>query len=149
MSNDDFNRAVQAEVARQVLGAKIQRIHEAGQKAYPDWDSRAAAVVAQGDVDQIVSAIDDASTATDHKPERTARLLHELGSDPEKAARVVGLDKRQRIAELTRMDIAASRPKAPTVPQPPPRQKHWLEGNDEKKVTEDFFATMKRRAERR
>jgi hypothetical protein len=149
-SNDDINRVVDAEVARRVMAEKIQRIDQAGRKAYPeDWDNRSRMVIAQSD-DQncIISAIDDITVVT-KTPEEAARVIYDLGGDGEQAARVVGADQRQRIAALARMADAAAKPKAPTIPTPPPRTKHWLESDDERQVTENFHAMLKRRSERR
>jgi hypothetical protein len=137
MSNaDDLNRAVEQAVT-------IRRVAEAGHKEFPsDWKERTDLLHVLGAGVQIIDDV-SAASSTPH------RLYHHLGGDLATAARIAELDPRQRIRELGRFDMEMARPKALPTPTPPARPKHWPEGSDEKQVTEEFYAMMKRKAQRR
>jgi hypothetical protein len=108
MSNDEFNRAV----ANAVLIDKANRVNVNGQREFPDWKERAQILDAVGVQLRMIPEVEAASSAPH-------RVLHHLAGNPEEAARVAGLEPRQRFVQWVKIDQQLSRPKAPTVPQPP------------------------------
>jgi hypothetical protein len=147
-NNDDFNRAVQAAAEAQVQARQTYKdtadVRDAGLSQFPDFQQSLATLQVLGVTDlNVVSDLIALDKANAHV------VLDQLAKDPEKAAQLADMDPRRRISEFTRMADAAARPKVPATPTPPRRAKHWLESDDEKQVTENFHAMLKRRSERR
>lgn len=103
----DFNTAVQAEAARQRLYDDILIVKAAGLKDFPDFNQSLGILTALGATnDDFVSDVLAVDKSSAHV------ILDKLAKDPEKAASLVTMDSRRRIAELTRMAVV-SNPAAP------------------------------------
>lgn len=111
----DFNAAVQAEASRQRLYADTVDVKAAGIRQFGSTFNEALntlnAVGATSD--DFVSDIMAVDKANAHV------LLTKLAADPDQASVLVGMNSKQRIAELTRLSMAATTPPADPAPKPP------------------------------
>lgn len=115
----DFNSAVDAAAAKRVFYADTEVVKAAGLSAFNDFGESLQILNAIGvtndDFVEDILAVDKVGA---HK------ILDKLAKDPEKAASLVGMDSRRRIAELTRMaDIVAPKTEVKTaaVAEPAPK----------------------------
>jgi hypothetical protein len=94
----NFDAAVKAEAAKQRLYDDTVAVRSAGEHAFKDFGETLQILNAVGATnDEFVSDLLAVDKAGAHK------ILDKLAKDPEKAASLVGMDSRRRIAELTRM----------------------------------------------
>lgn len=117
-SPDDFNSAVQREAAMQRMNEDTVAVRNAGLAAFSDFNDSLAMLTAIGltkDAEIILDifAVDKANAHV---------LLDKLAKDPERAAALVTMNPRHRIAELTRMTTLAeaAKPAAAVEPKPAP-----------------------------
>jgi hypothetical protein len=107
----DFNSAVDAAAEKKLFYADTEVVKAAGLSLFPDFGESLTILNAIGvtndDFVEDVLAVDKVGA---HK------ILDKLAKDPEKAASLVGMDSRRRIAELTRM---ADAPKIEVKPPKP------------------------------
>jgi hypothetical protein len=115
----DFNAAVRTEAQRLRLADDSTAVRDAGLREFgTDFNQSLSILTAVGATnDDMVLDLIAVDRANAHK------ILANLAKDPEKAASLVGMDSRRRIAELTRMADAIVAPKsadpAPKAPAPP------------------------------
>lgn len=111
----DFNTAVQREAQRLRLADDSTAVRDAGFKEFGgDFGNSLSILTAIGATsDDIVLDVLAVDKANAHK------IFENLAKDPEKAASLVGMDPRRRIAELTRMSDALA-PKAAAAPAAKP-----------------------------
>jgi hypothetical protein len=110
----DFQAAVQAEASKQRLYDDTLVVRSAGLKDFPDFNQSLGILTAIGATnDDFVSDILAVDKGGAHV------LIDKLAKDPEKAATLVTMDSRRRIAELTRMTIAPAAAQAAPVAAPP------------------------------
>jgi hypothetical protein len=106
----DFQAAVRAQSAADRLKEDSLAVLATGQQAFGDFGQSLSILTAVGALsDDIVSdliAIDKTSAHI---------IIDKLAKDPEKAASLVTMDSRRRIAELTRMTVVPA-----AAPQPAP-----------------------------
>lgn len=117
----DFNTAVQREAQRQRMAEDSTAVRDAGVKEFgADFSQTLSILTAVGATsDDMVLDLLAVDKPNAHK------ILANLAKDPEKAASLVGMDSRRRIAELTRMaDALAPKidPAAPAKPAAPGKQ---------------------------
>ena len=100
----DFQTAVQQEAARQRLYSDSAEIKTAGTKAYGQQFGEALGLLTAigATSDDFVSDL----VATDKQNAHV--IMTKLAADPELAANLVQMDSKRRIAELTRMSMAAT-----------------------------------------
>lgn len=111
----DFNSAVKAEAAKQRLYDDTLAVRTAGETEFKDFNESLQVLNAIGATnDDFVSDLLAVDKAGAHK------LLDKLAKDPEKAASLVGMDSRRRIAELTRMADAPKTEVKPVAEAPKP-----------------------------
>lgn len=112
----DFEAAVRAESAKARLYEDTMTVRQAGEGAFADFGDSLAILNAIGVTnDDFVSDVLAVDKAGAHV------ILDKLAKDPEKAASLVGMDSRRRIAELTRMaDAPKTEPKPAPVAEPKP-----------------------------
>lgn len=104
----DFNAAVKAQAAKDRLYEDTMAVRQAGEGEFADFNQSLGVLTAIGATsDDFVSDVLAVDKAGAHK------IFDKLAKDPEKAATLVGLDSRRRIAELTRM---ADAPKTEVKP---------------------------------
>lgn len=123
----DFQAAVKAQAAKDRLYEDTMTVRSAGEGEFPDFNQSLGILTAIGATsDDFVSDVLAVDKSAAHK------ILDKLAKDPEKAASLVGMDSRRRIAELTRMAdapktevkpaVEASKPAAVSrAPTPAPR----------------------------
>ena len=120
----DFQAAVKAQAAKDRLYEDTMTVRSAGESAFPDFNQSLGILTAIGATnDDFVSDVLAVDKAGAHV------IFDKLAKDPEKAASLVGMDSRRRIAELTRMadapktEVKQEAPKAPVskAPSPAPR----------------------------
>lgn len=117
--NQDFNGAVRAEAQRQRLAEESTAVRDAGMKEFGnDFGQSLSILTAVGATsDDMVLDLLAVDKSNAHK------ILANLAKDPEKAASLVGMDSRRRIAELTRMADAITKTEVvPPKPGTPPKQ---------------------------
>jgi hypothetical protein len=118
-----FSEAVKAEAAQQRFFEDTLAVKDAGLAAFPNFAQSLEILTAVGatnsDVVQDIFAVDKANAHV---------MLDRLAKDPDKAAALVAMDSRRRIAELTRMTMteapktaAAVVPGAKISKAPPPK----------------------------
>lgn len=117
----DFNAAVRTEAQRMRLADDSMAVRDAGLRDFgASFGESLHILTAVGATsDDMVLDLIAVDKTNAHK------ILANLAKDPEKAASLVGMDSRRRIAELTRMADAIAAPKTePTAPKPgaPPKQ---------------------------
>lgn len=113
----DFNTAVQREAQRLRLTDDSTAVRDAGFKEFGgDFGNSLSILTAVGATsDDIVLDVLAVDKPNAHK------IFANLAKDPEKAASLVGMDPRRRIAELTRMsDALAPKPAADAASAPKP-----------------------------
>lgn len=111
----DFNAAVKAEAAKQKLYDDTMAVRTAGESEFTDFGDSLQVLNAIGATnDDFVADLLAVDKAGAHK------LLDKLAKDPEKAASLVGMDSRRRIAELTRMADAPKTEVKPIAEAPKP-----------------------------
>lgn len=109
----DFNAAVKAQAAKERLYEDTLTVRSAGETAFPDFGASLDILNAVGATsDDFVSDVLAVDKAGAHV------IFDKLAKDPEKAASLVGMDSRRRIAELTRMAVA---PKTEAKPAAEPK----------------------------
>jgi hypothetical protein len=109
----DFQAAVKAEAAKARLYEDTLAVRSAGQSEFTDFNETLSILTAVGATnDDFVSDLLAVDKAGAHK------ILDKLAKDPEKAASLVGLDSRRRIAELTRMADAPKSEVKPAAVEP-------------------------------
>ncbi len=119
---EDFNASVRAEAQRMRLSEDSTAVRDAGLKEFgAEFGQSLGILTAVGATsDDMVLDLIAVDKANAHK------ILASLAKDPEKAASLVGMDSRRRIAELTRMADAITAPTSSTpAPKPgatPPKQ---------------------------
>jgi hypothetical protein len=107
----DFQAAVRAQAAKDRLYEDTLAVRATGESKFPDFNQSLGILTAIGATnDDFVSDL----LAVDK--EGAHIILDILAKDPEKAASLVTMDSRRRIAELTRMTVAP----AAAAPQPAP-----------------------------
>ena len=116
-ASPDFNTAVQREAQRQRLAEDSSAVRDAGLREFGgDFGQSLSILTAIGATnDEMVLDLLAVDKPNAHK------ILANLAKDPEKAASLVGMDSRRRIAELTRMaDAIAAPAKTDGTPAPKP-----------------------------
>jgi hypothetical protein len=111
----DFQAAVKAQAAKDRLYEDTMTVRSAGEGEFPDFNQSLGILTAIGATsDDFVSDVLAVDKSGAHK------ILDKLAKDPEKAASLVGMDSRRRIAELTRMADAPKTEVKPAVEAPKP-----------------------------
>jgi len=111
----DFQAAVKAQAAKDRLYEDTMTVRSAGEGEFPDFNQSLGILTAIGATnDDFVSDVLAVDKAGAHK------ILDKLAKDPEKAASLVGMDSRRRIAELTRMADAPKTEVKPAAEAPKP-----------------------------
>jgi hypothetical protein len=111
----DFEAAVARAASQQVFQQTIDSIVQAGYREFGKarFDELSNILAATGcagaEVIADVRAID---------PVNAHKILAQIASNPEDAARLGSMDSRSRIAELIRMDVAKTAPKSDPAPAP-------------------------------
>lgn len=111
----NFNAAVEAEAARRVLASEIAEVRTAGLRQFGSSFNQTADIlgaVGAATPDFVADVI-----AADKSKAHV--ILADLAKDPELAATLVQMSTKQRIAELTRLSMAATTPPADPAPKPP------------------------------
>jgi hypothetical protein len=107
---NDFQAAVKAQAAKDRLYEDTVAVRAIGNGKFADFEQSLGILTAIGATsDDFVSDL----LAVDKEGAHV--ILDKLAKDPEKAASLVTMDSRRRIAELTRMTVA---PAAAAAPQP-------------------------------
>lgn len=111
-SQPQFEQAVRTEAQRQRIAEDSVSILNAGNSTFRDFAESRNILTALGafETDDFVSDLVAVDKSSAHL------LIDKLAKDPERAAAVVGMDSRRRIAELTRMAMTA--PAAAEAPTP-------------------------------
>lgn len=108
--NQDFNAAVRSEAQRIRLSEDSSAVRDAGMREFGNNFGQSLSILTAvgATSDDMVLDLIAVDKANAHK------ILANLAKDPEKAASLVGMDSRRRIAELTRMADAIVAPKSET-----------------------------------
>lgn len=110
----EFDSAVQAAAAKQRLYDDTLVVRATGQEKFPDFNQSLGILTAIGATnDDFVSDVLAVDKSGAHI------IFDKLAKDPEKAASLVTMDSRRRIAELTRMSVAPQNEPAPAAPAAP------------------------------
>jgi len=108
----DFDAAVKAQAAKDRLYEDTLVVRSAGEAKFPDFNQSLGILTAIGATnDDFVSDLLAVDKGAAHE------IIDRLAKDPEKAASLVTMDSRRRIAELTRM-ADAIKPEAPKPAEP-------------------------------
>lgn len=112
----DFQAAVKAQATKDRLYEDTMTVRTAGEAEFSDFGETLGILNAIGVTnDDFVADLLAVDKAGAHK------ILDKLAKEPEKAASLVGMDSRRRIAELTRMaDAPKIEPKPEVAPKPAP-----------------------------
>jgi hypothetical protein len=112
----DFATAVKMQAAKDRLYEDTLAVRSAGEGAFADFGESLGILNAIGATnDDFVADVLAVDKAGAHK------IFDKLAKDQEKAASLVGMDSRRRIAELTRMADALKTPEPkPAAPEPKP-----------------------------
>jgi hypothetical protein len=110
----EFQAAVKAQAAHDRFVEDTVGVRNAGMSAFPDFAQSLDILAAVGATtnDDFVADLLAVDKAGAHI------LVDKLAKDPEKAASLVGMDSRRRIAELTRMADAPKTEIKPEAPKP-------------------------------
>lgn len=112
----DFNAAVRAQSAKDRLYEDTAVVRAAGEARFTDFGDTLGILHAIGATNDDFVADLLVAVPKESAPD----MLDKLAKDPEKAASLVGMDPRRRIAELTRMADALKTPEA-KAPEPAPK----------------------------
>ena len=97
----DFETAVEARAAQKLLLKDSTDVRLAGQKEFTDFNDSLAILTAVGATsDEFVGDVIDTDKDTAHK------LFDFLAKNPERAAQLVNMPSRRRVAELTRISMS-------------------------------------------
>lgn len=118
-SKAEFDVAVKAEADRRfaverqaaderAFNEECNRVYQSGKGQFSDFDDAIGNLRSLGVLDKTLI---DAALAT----EQPDRVLYEIGSDPDKAMRIMALPPAKRIVELTKLSLVA--------PAPPPQRR--------------------------
>lgn len=130
----EFNAAVQAEAANREATARAQQqqhefdaacntAYEAGKSAFgDDFDGAVANLQSVGAMNRDML---DLIVATDDP----AKVLYELGSDPDKAASILALPPAKRAVEIAKLSVAPQAKKTPTPLSNAPRPVTPIDGS--------------------
>lgn len=112
---DDFSAAVKAQAAHDRFIEDTLGVRQAGITKFPDFleSLRILEAVGVTSSDDFVADVLAVDKGTAHE------IFDKLAKDPEKAASLVGMDSRRRIAELTRMADAPKPEPKPAVAEAP------------------------------
>lgn len=121
-SDAEFRRAVQTEAARQraeeEFGRQCAEADQAGEKAYGKaWEDSVENLKMLSDTGDVPLDILNAALNSDDP----AKVLHELGQDPERAAKFLMLPPVKRIAEAVKMGLKAAPANGNAAPKPKPK----------------------------
>ena len=115
----EFDAAVQAvadrRLAEQAIAAQAERFNEVcnqtferGKQAFEDFPDAVQTLRTIG-----VLTPENVQALLDVADENADKLIYELGSDPDRAARIMSMPMAKRIAELTKLSLAKAAPAAP------------------------------------
>lgn len=147
----DFESAVDAAAEKKLLFKNSTEVRLAGQKEFSDFDDSLKVLTAVGaTTDDFVSDIIDTDMANAHK------MLDFLAKNPERAAQLVNMTSKRRVAELTRLSMseiakpAAPAPKAAAVskvpaPKPVIDPAGGVEDVEEDKMSDEQWASWRKK----
>lgn len=106
----DFDSAVDAAAAAKILFKDSTDVRLAGQKEFADFGDSLAILTAVGATsDDFVGDVIDTDKDTAHK------MFDYLAKNPERAAQLVNMPSRRRVAELTRISMSEINKPAPVA----------------------------------
>jgi hypothetical protein len=113
----DFETAVRSEADRRLLYRDTVDVRDAGLNQFGDSFTSALGTLSALGVTTNEDFLADIMAVDKSKAHL---ILNDLAANPERAANLVGMDPKRRIAELTRLSMTATAKTEPTTPAPKP-----------------------------